>query len=112
MTEQELFDQVWAYYYGKHFRVGADPHDVHIAAADEIRSLDLTDLRVLKNGRVFIKLRRPGILIGAKGDNIVNLQKYLQITNDDDELKVHIEEETTATIADRLIPWEYYGEDW
>lgn len=118
MTQQELFDQFWGYYYGKHYGLDTDPRDAHDAAATEIRNLDLTELRYAErslNGfddyRVIIKLRRPGILIGPKGNNIVALQDYLKLANNNENLKVYIEEEPTATLADRIIPWFYDGED-
>lgn len=110
MTQQELWDQFWGYYYGKHYTLGHHPREAHEDAADEIRKLDLTRLDI-EDGRVIIRLRRPGLLIGPKGDNIVALQDYLKLANNDENLKVHIEEETEATIADQLIPWYYDPED-
>jgi hypothetical protein len=95
MTREELFSKFWAFYFIKHGRCYPD-------ACEEIRNLDMTELDVVPymlDERVHIKLRRPGILIGAKGDNINKLTEFLG-------MKIHIEEEPTATIADRLIPWD------
>ena len=62
----------------------------------DIRSLDITELDVLEDGRIHIKLRRPGILIGPKGNNVLALQEFLGA-------KLHIEEEPDDTISDEII---------
>lgn len=95
MTRQDLFDKFWLFYYNKH-------NQNYDKAAEEIRRLDITELDI-EDGRVTIKLRRPGILIGMKGNNITDLIDFLGT-------KVHIEEEPTATIADQIIPY-YWDED-
>lgn len=95
MTQQELWDQFWGYYFSKHYVLGRHLSLVHENAADEIRKLDLTRLDI-EDGRVIIRLRRPELLV----DNIVALQDYLKLANNDENLKVHIEEETETTIAD------------
>lgn len=121
MTQQELFDQFWGYYYGKHYVAGEDyrkaQEDAHSAAAEEIHNLDITALDI-EDERVTITLRRPGLLIGLRGNNIIALQEYLKLAENNENLKVHIEEERTASLADRIIsrssfkPWMYHGEDW
>lgn len=102
MEKQELYDKFWMFYYEKH-------DGDHDKAEEEIRKLDLTELHVTNfisededEPRVFIKLRRPGILIGPKGNNVLGLQEFLG-------MKLHIEEETKSTIADELIPWKWDG---
>lgn len=95
IDQQHLFDRFWEFYYNKH-------DENFDKAAEEIRRLDITELDI-EDGRVTIKLRRPGILIGVKGNNITDLIDFLGT-------KVHIEEEPQASIADRIIPY-YWDED-
>lgn len=56
-------------------------------AADEIARLRVTEVSLVSD-EVHIRLNRPGILIGRRGENIGNLEKFLK-------RKVKIFEETT-----------------
>jgi len=90
MNQQELFDKFWQFYYEKHA-------ENHSAASEDIVNLNITELDIIGDVAI-IKLRRPGLIIGPKGDNICALRDFLGI-------ELRVEEEPTASIADQIIPW-------
>jgi len=98
MKKQELYCKFWDFYYHK-FDNDFDK------AAEAIRKLDLTEMHVFSAHMekfVYIRLRRPGRLIGLRGNNIQELQQHLN-------MKLCVVEEKTAVLSDNIIPYrEYY----
>lgn len=78
---------------GKYFLVKNDG-DLE-ATAEEIRKLQITDLRIVQ--QLVVTTRRPGLLIGARGAQLERLSIAVG-------MKVAIEEETQPAIEDAIIP--------
>ena len=77
----------------------ADVKETYLKAKEEIVSLGIT-LIVLKKNTITITLRRPGLLIGSKGENIDLLREHLKKQNQN--FTINIEEDI---IQDSLIPY-------
>lgn len=76
----------------------------YIKTQEEIRTLCITQVEH-KGDTVFITLQRPGILIGERGNNLDQLQKF--ISSKTKYLKVDIKEDN---IISWIIPYDY--SDW
>jgi len=98
MTQQELYSKFWQFYYQK-------CNKDYDRAVEQIHRLHLTQLEILSvtDGLVYIKLRRPGLLMGIKGRNLIELEKFLGF-------HLYIVEDVSVSVTDLIIPSATYGE--
>lgn len=107
MNDQEIYAELWNCLY-EHFEEDYDK------TADRIRTMDFTKIELRRRNisdprpSLCLTLRRPGVLIGAKGETVDAVSKYFEPMG----LRIHIEEEKECALADNIIPWKsYYDED-
>lgn len=96
---------IGVYYCTKDGRSEFNQEDVNKACRD-IRSLGISDLK-FEGNTLTIKLTRPGLLIGKRGENIDKLKKYLSDKYEKD-IKICIVEDT---LLELLYPI-YFDEDY
>lgn len=63
-------------------------------------SLKITSVELISRDKISIKLRRPGLLIGPKGQTIDGLSKFLN-------MEIKIIEDTDPNIYDHLVPHDW-----
>ncbi len=80
---------------------GLDESDYQ-KARDQVSDLGISNLNIQGN-KISITLMRPGLLIGRKGENIDQLQKYLNAQYKKN-MKIKIIEER---ILEHLFPYHY-----
>lgn len=68
-----------------------------------LRNMEITRVDLLSKSKIMILLRRPGLLIGPKGQTIDGLSKHLK-------MEIQIVEDTQTNLYDYLIPrvWSEY----
>lgn len=64
-----------------------------------LRLMEITQIERVSSHKIVILLRRPGMLIGKKGQRLEALEKHLN-------LKIQIVEDTNPSLYDFLIPQE------
>ena len=109
ISNEEIYNELWnALYY--HF--GSD----HDKAAERIRLMDFTNIELKRKDisspsfTLHLTLRRPGILIGAKGETINAVGEHFK---NNFNMKIRVEEATECALADHIIPYNrcYYNDD-
>jgi ribosomal protein S3 len=89
---QEIYEMLWEFFQGE--------CDSREETEKLIRTIDFTEITI-NTDTLVLKVRRPGMLIGKKGERVEKLRDFLG-------LKISIEEEEKQLLADRIIPYYLY----
>jgi len=99
---QETYDKLWEFF----LQDSADRAD----AEKTVRHIDFTAIfweaveeDSKKEPALVLKVRRPGLLIGAKAKRVEALQKFF-------DAPIRILEEESCILADRIVPCKYYDD--